>query len=157
MLIIYDLSTGKILALASQINENGIKREPYKDEVYPHLVGESLYVTDNDDIINNPKNYLVVNGQLTAIVKKPIVVTDIPSFIDPGSTVVANVSVSGMWNGKLQIVVSRGKLNSRQIDIINGHGSFTLQVPDETIDINLSIFSTDDVTIQSFQTVLQVG
>lgn len=156
MLIVYELSTGTILALASSINENGIKREPYKEEIYPHLVGESIFVADSDDIIQNPKNYKVVNGQLIAIVKTPVHVGGIPSYIDPNSTINLTVSVVG-FTGKLQIAVSRGKLSSREIDINNGSGGFTLQVPDETIDISLSVFSKDNAAIQPFQTVLQVG
>jgi hypothetical protein len=156
MLIVYEKSTGKIIALASTINENGVKREPSKSEIYPHLVGESLYVPDTDNLIENSKNYFVENGELKAIVKTPINVTGIPEFITPNSSINLLVAVEG-YSGKLQISVSRGKLSSREIDIINGHGSFTFWVPDETIDISMNVFSKDDVSIQAFQTVLQVG
>lgn len=155
MLLVYNKDTGEILAVASSINENGVKREPLKDEVFPHIEGEVLIMEDNDDIINHISNYIIENGGVEPIQKQPIKVTGIPATVNPGDVINLSVSLMG-YDGPLKAAVTRGLLSSNEVFMSNGSGSISLTVPNETVTFGLSIFSLDDKTILPFQTMIEV-
>ena len=153
MILIYD-TNGDILAAASSANENGKIRELSKDEVFKDIVGESLVIQDDQQVLAQFSKYQVKEGKIVLKYFKKIILSGISDNVPAGSKIDIDVEVSNKWSGTLKINVSRGKLSAREIEIKKGIGSFSWTVPDETIDLSLYIM-TGDSTVDPIMKKIQ--